>query len=384
MPPRLPLSALLSWALVAFTIEFDNEFEHLAPHRTSVHGRAPRSPERPWLVSMVMYAKFLRFVTDEGISIRDMQRQTQIPAAELRVWLTRLAKWWNYITIQPGAASSRTSPASPKPDWLIRPTPGGRKALETWRPLTDTIEARWRQRFGKEEIQALRSSLRSLVDQLPADLPRTLPILGFGLLCKPPQSTENRVKAPTPYDLSLPALLSTVLYAFAIAFEDNSDVSLAISANILRVFDQDAPDATDATNAIDASELARLASVSKEAVIMSFSFLLRRGYLTTAKAGSKSRGKRFALTTKGRNAAQHYQTLTQAIEDHWIQEFGKEQIARLRTSLESFTADSRPGTSPLFLGLTPYPDGWRASQPRPLGLPNFPMILHRGGFPDGS
>jgi len=33
MNRRLPLSALLSQALVAFTIEFDKEFEHRAPHR---------------------------------------------------------------------------------------------------------------------------------------------------------------------------------------------------------------------------------------------------------------------------------------------------------------------------------------------------------------
>ena len=36
----LPLSTLLSQALVAFTIEFDNEFEHQMPHRTT----QPRLP----------------------------------------------------------------------------------------------------------------------------------------------------------------------------------------------------------------------------------------------------------------------------------------------------------------------------------------------------
>src|SRR5262249_21409068 len=34
----LPLSALLSQALVAYTIEFDNEAEHRLPHRTTSHG----------------------------------------------------------------------------------------------------------------------------------------------------------------------------------------------------------------------------------------------------------------------------------------------------------------------------------------------------------
>ena len=35
---RLPLSALLSQVLVAFTIECDNEFERQVPHRTSNYG----------------------------------------------------------------------------------------------------------------------------------------------------------------------------------------------------------------------------------------------------------------------------------------------------------------------------------------------------------
>jgi hypothetical protein len=43
----LPLSALLSQVLVAFTIELDNEFEHRMPHHTAKH-RGSR--DVPWLV----------------------------------------------------------------------------------------------------------------------------------------------------------------------------------------------------------------------------------------------------------------------------------------------------------------------------------------------
>jgi hypothetical protein len=38
----------------------------------------------------------------------------------------------------------------------------------------------------------------------------------------------------------------------------------------------------------------------------------------------------------------------------------------------------------LFRGLGPYADGWRASVHKPDTLPHYPMVLHRGGFPDGS
>jgi hypothetical protein len=41
MDEPLPLSALLSQVLVAFTIEFDNEAEHRLPHSTTDHGSTP-------------------------------------------------------------------------------------------------------------------------------------------------------------------------------------------------------------------------------------------------------------------------------------------------------------------------------------------------------
>ena len=53
------------------------------------------------------------------------------------------------------------------------------------------------------------------------------------------------------------------------------------------------------------------------------------------------------------------------------------------------------GRTLLSLGLEPYADGWRASAPYvtqtqavmndPVAaLPHYPMVLHRGGWPDGS
>src|ERR1700678_4338575 len=74
MSEILPLSALLSHALVAFTIEFDNEFEHRAPHRTTNHGSTAGFSRAPWLVSMVMWSRFMRFVPEQGISVPGLQQ----------------------------------------------------------------------------------------------------------------------------------------------------------------------------------------------------------------------------------------------------------------------------------------------------------------------
>jgi hypothetical protein len=51
---------------------------------------------------------------------------------------------------------------------------------------------------------------------------------------------------------------------------------------------------------------------------------------------------------------------------------------------EALVGDATADSSPLFRGLEPYPDGWRASVRKPNTLPHYPMVLHRGGFPDGS
>ena len=62
MASRFELPALLSQALVAFTIELDNEFERQMSHRTSDHGRTPGQATAPWLVSMAMWWTCMRFV----------------------------------------------------------------------------------------------------------------------------------------------------------------------------------------------------------------------------------------------------------------------------------------------------------------------------------
>jgi hypothetical protein len=71
----LPLPTLLSQALVAFTVEFDNEAEHQIPHKTT--DRAPASGgsrQELWLVSLVMYANCMQFIPEEGIRVIDLVR----------------------------------------------------------------------------------------------------------------------------------------------------------------------------------------------------------------------------------------------------------------------------------------------------------------------
>ena len=80
----LPLPTLLSQALVAFTIEFDNEFEHKMPHRTTKHS----SGYGPWLVSMAMYLNCRRFVGDDDVTVGELERlaRTKTNLDGMRRW----------------------------------------------------------------------------------------------------------------------------------------------------------------------------------------------------------------------------------------------------------------------------------------------------------
>jgi DNA-binding MarR family transcriptional regulator len=369
MTGKLPLPTLLSQALVAFIIEFDNEAERRLPHHTTDYGSTARGRSAPWLTSMVMWSNCLRFVPEEGISVHDLEC-----LARARTNWSGMVRW-GYVYLEPAADDSRPKP--PQSALIVRKAPAGRAAQEIWQPLVSEIEQRWRERFGVATFHDLRIALEAVAGQLDPSLPNCLPILKYGLAnetlntrCCPQRDGDSGVS-----QLSLPELLSRVLLAFALEFEAESAVSLAIGANVLRVIDQ---------QGTPVSELPLRGGVSKEAIAMALTFLTSRGHAVVQSGSAGKRGKVIVLTQKGLLAQEEYHRLVGIVEDRWRQGYAQEQSEQLRQSLEPLVGAGTAGDSPLFQGLEPWPDGWRARVRKPLTLPHFPMVLHRGGFPDGS
>jgi hypothetical protein len=259
MDGPLPLSALLSQALVAFTIEIDNEAEHLSPHRTTRFGATAGAVHAPWLASLAMWSNCMRFVSEEGITVRELER-----LARTQTNLNGMVRW-GYIRIGEGPATRGARRY--RADEIIRPTRAGRMARETWPPLLGAIETRWRERFGSGEVDQLREALWAVARQFEIELPDCLPILGYGLYSSAPDAVQAGPDSVT-IATSLPALLSKVLLAFAIEFERDGTVSLAISANVLRL-------AGD--GGIRVRDLPRMSGVSKEAIAVALKFLETRG-----------------------------------------------------------------------------------------------------------
>jgi hypothetical protein len=109
---------------------------------------------------------------------------------------------------------------------------------------------------------------------------------------------------------------------------------------------------------------------------MALGFLQKKGIALVVLDPSGSRAKIARLTPKGRAAQDAYRQLAGSIEERWKTRFGEGKIRTLRELLERLVVEP--------IAVEPYPDGWRARVPKPNTWPHYPMVLHRGGFPDGS
>ena len=352
----LPLSTLLSQVLVAHTIELDNEFER----------RFTESGGGAWITSYAMWANFLGFV-DDDLTVRELVDAVGLPKNQVLSLLGGVERW-RYLILDTGKPAKRDGYGSArgvKDDWPVRLTPAGHLAASIWPGLPSEIETRWRQRFGETAIDSLAADLSAVADQSPAALPEFLPVIGA--------RNEFRLELPSvgepARDLPLVALLARALMTYTLSFEKEAPLALALSANFVRLLDG---------HDTSVRELPALSGVSKEAVAMSLTFLAKTPYAVVE--GSPASKRRVRLTAAGQDLKEGDRRRHGEIHSH--PQFG--------ASLEQIL--SHPA---LPEGMRPDPEGWRASKPYRTQteavltdprsrLPHHPMVLHRGGWPDGS
>jgi hypothetical protein len=333
-PPRgaqrsLPLSALLSQALVAFTIEFDNEAEHRLPHRTTSHGSSGhRDGDPTWLVSLAMWENCMRHVTVEPVTVGDLEAR-----ARTRTNLDGMRRW-GYITID--GTARKVHDGRPGPGAVLRATAAGLRAREIWRPLPALIEQRWHERFGADQLGRLRDPLTSMVSRLDPGLPDCLPILGAALLSQGPDpGLPPRPDGTAPQALPLSALLSRALLSFAVEYEREAGLSLAVAANVLRVL------GTEGTRLRD---LPALTGTSRASVRWALGILTRGDLAAEEPDPAASRGQVARLTARGLAAQRLYHDLAGEIERRWHDRYPaafpdgaaprrlpRRQLTRLRT-----------------------------------------------------
>lgn len=385
-PTRDPvdsLSTLVAQVLVAFTIEVDNEFEQ------SITSADPAYNP----VSLSMWTNFMQFVLDAGaITADELTTRTHAAKEKIRASVGCMERW-GYITVDTEAedgARRRTgwgSAQGVRAGSLLRPTECGRVAGSLWRPLVASLEARWEERFGKRAVERVRRAAAELVSLDGRVLPPGLPVVG-------PQDGFLSVVTPLPFDgseadrrrratsLDLVAALAHLWLAFALEFEQEAELSLPLSANVLRVLDEPVP----------GRDLPRVSGISREAAKMALAYLERHGYARIGPDPDRPRTPTVTLTEQGLGAREQYLALLVDIEDDWSRRFGK-VVAELREALLALVAVS--DGKAFADALVPHDSGWRASaayaaqteaflsEPRRF-LPQAPLTLFRGGWPDGS
>jgi DNA-binding MarR family transcriptional regulator len=369
VPPSRPLPTLLSQALVAHTVELDNEAEHRLPHRTTRHDDPDVASSGPWLVSFALWANVLQYVDGDGTTVADLRAR----AGTDRLLLSGLRRW-GYVSVAAPDGQPLRNP--PQEEAVVRPRKASRRAREVWPPLPALIDDRWRARLGGPAVDRLEATLSTVFEQLPIDPPAFLPVIhptqGGTLHAPRPRGDAARA---LPRSGALSRLLSGVLFAFTVDFESESRISLPISATSLRILGR---------TGTRVGDLPRLTGVSREATAMCTGWLERHECVTTEPDATARRGKVVRLTAKGEKAQQKYRRVLGATEETWHAKYGASSLDQLRAALEDVVGDGTYAASPLAGGLVPYPDNWRAKVRRPETLPHHPMVLHRGGYPDGS
>ncbi len=220
-------------------------------------------------------------------------------------------------------------------------------------------------------------ALRALGGQLDPGLPHYLPVGGTAALR--PAGSARPADGP-PRDL--PALLSQALLAYTAEFERASPLPLPIIRNALRVVSEPG---------VRVRDLPGLAGVAREAIAVFLRELESRGCVVIGPGPARLA----RLTAKGRAAQDAAGDLGGRIDQEWQERFGADVIGELTGAAQDLWAAGGPGQPRLASGLRPYPDGWRAHPPYlaqttallqdPGGtLPHYPVVSHRGGFPDGS
>jgi hypothetical protein len=340
----IPLTALLSWVWIAHVIEVDNAFEAISAQRVGHRFR----------ISLPMWSNGLRLIPDEGVTVDELRFLARADCN-----LGGLERW-GWITVGDVSSKRRDGYGTRrgiKGGTILRPTRAGAYARQAWPRIVSRVEEKWSARFGADVIDALRRALTEVAVPMPWSPPEVHPSDGF----RTHVVDSDAASAEAP----IVSLLGRVLTAFTLEDEQSAEVSLPLGANVLRLIDSEV---------VRIRDLPALSGVSKEAIAMATGYLQRNAF------ASSEPDRRIALTPDGLDALDGYRSRALRSDQD-----------DLRAALEAVVSQ---GNS-LREGLAP-PDGcWRGQSPylaqtkRLLAdptkaLPWHPMVLHRGGWPDGN
>lgn len=204
----------------------------------------------------------------------------------------------------------------------VQLTERGSDVAARWKLIEASAEKAWCEQAGPERADRLGAALRKVVAALPLEHPHYPASYGAadasitggnGVDWK----AVPRLRSNTVSDLALSALVSQVLVAFAMEYEERSPVALSLSTSVI----------------------ARIPAEGRPLRGMGHSggvsALVRHGFL---RVGSDHGKELVYLTPKGHAVSAAHDERIHAIEMEWNNRFGAESMAELRSALEEATA----------------------------------------------
>jgi DNA-binding MarR family transcriptional regulator len=333
----------LSGAFVAFVIEVDDALEARRP-----------AGKGPWLTSVAMWRNCMQWVPAEGITVAELVATARTPTD------LHGMRRWGYVEVE-GWARSASGPPPLKA--VVRPTGRGARVAAAWDAIPGEVEERWGERYGSP-VAVLRAALVDLAGELDPGLPDTMPIVRHGWATRREDEPARRPGPVAVADLGLDSLLARPLTALALEFEASGKLSLALSANLLAAL---------GTEPTPLRELPGATGIQREQVDNVAGYLERAGLAELVPIPGPKRGKALALTERGEKARAASARKLMRLEATWDERHGA-VLKRVRETLE-----------PLNVTFAEHPPGtWRAQAKELALLPRFPLVTHRGGFPDGA
>jgi hypothetical protein len=279
----------------------------------AVHGAG-----RAEMPSLDEWANLLRVLDLGGVDRRELPRLTRLSKRALRGRVSAAARreWAEEL-------------ASDRGQGIIRLTGKGADVVARWALLQQAAEDEWQGQVGSDRATALRTALGTVVAALPLEhphYPASYGTVDASITGGPGQDWKPvpRQGSDTVAGLSMCALLSQALVAFALEYEELSPVALSVSASILR-------------RVPPGGRTAREIGMSPHLPTME-----RHGFVRIDGDGDNAL---VFLTRKGRAVSDAYPDRVEAVEQTWRQRSGGETVSNLRQVLENIAGPVPPDSS---------------------------------------
>ena len=267
-----------------------------------------------------LWANLLRAVSTSGVACSDLPAALRLSRRAVRTRVSNAIRlgWIEEQKLGRGRSE-------------VRLTGQGLLVATHSKEMEAAAEKTWCEHVGFDRGNCLRAALERIVAALPLELPHYLARYGAAdARITGGNGIEWKSVARTCFvvsGLSLSALVSQALVAFAMDYEERSPVALSVSVSVIRRIPAEGRSLKGLGHSVDVSSLLRHGFLRHDAGRVGF----------------------VCLTPKGIAVSSAHDEWIASVELDWAKKFGAASVAILRSTLEDVTTKSAaltPGRNP--------------------------------------